>query len=68
MHTYLVFEIGKSAYAEFKMKSGEFAPTDDAILVDEVQATSKEDAILAVLNSEKHEDKVFYSLIARRVL
>jgi hypothetical protein len=68
MNKYLILEIGKSAYTEFKMKDGEFEETQDAILVDEVEANSKEEAYEEVINSPNHKDKLFHMLIVKQVL
>ena len=68
MHTYLLLEIGKSAYTEFKMKNGEFEETQDAILVDEVQANSRQEAYEQVINHPNHKDKIFHNLIVRQVI
>jgi hypothetical protein len=68
MNKYILLEIGKSAYTEFKMKNGEFEETQDAILVDEVEADSKEEAYNLVINSSKHENKIFHNLIVKQVI
>ncbi|MFP4403629.1 MAG: hypothetical protein ACOC3X_03745 [Nanoarchaeota archaeon] len=68
MNEYLVLEIGKSAYTEFKMKNGEFEETQDAILVEEVEANSKEEAYEKVINSPLHKNKVFHLLIVKQVI
>ena len=68
MNKYLLLEIGKSAYTEFKMESGEFEETQDAILVDEVEANSKEEAYEKVIKSIQHKNKVFNNLIVRQVI
>lgn len=44
MKKYFVLEIGNSAYTEFLMKDGEYDETCDAILVDEVEANSKDES------------------------
>ncbi len=68
MNKYLILEIGKSAYTEFKMKNGEFEETQDAILVDEVEANSKEEAYEKVINSPNHKNKSFHILIVKQVM
>ena len=68
MNRYLVLEIGKSAYTEFKMKNGEFEETEDAILVDEVEANSKEEAERKVLNDKIHQNKKFHQLMVRQII
>ncbi len=68
MNKYLVLEIGKSAYTEFKMKNGNFEETNDAILVDEVEAESKEEAYEKVINRPNHKNKEFHILIVRQVI
>ncbi len=66
MPTYLVLEIGKSAQTQIKHTDGEFKETDDAVLIDEVVANSENEACELVQN--KHKNKEFHRLIARRVL
>ncbi len=68
MKKYFVLEIGNSAYTEFLMKDGEYDETCDAILVDEVEANSKNEAYEKVINAPEHKNKVFDNLIARRVI
>lgn len=68
MNKYILLEIGKSAYTEFKMKNGEFKETQDAILVDEVEAKSKEEAYEKVIKSSQHKNKVFNNLIVKQVI
>jgi len=68
MNRYLLLEIGNSAYTEFKMKNGEFEETQDAILVDEVEANSKEEAYEKVINSPNHKNKIFRNLVVRQVV
>lgn len=68
MNKYILIEIGKSVYTEFKMKTGEFEETQDAILVDEVEANSKEEAYNKVINSKNHKNKVFHNLIVKQVI
>lgn len=68
MNKYLLIEIGKSAYTEFKMKNGEFEETQDAIVVDEIEANSKEEAYEKVINSKQHKNKVFHNLIIRQII
>ncbi len=67
MNKYILIEIGKSAYTEFKMKNGEFEETQDAILVDEVEANSKEEAYNKTINSKQHKNKEFNNLIVKQV-
>ena len=68
MNKYLVLEIGKSAYTEFKMKDGEFEHTEDAILVDEIEANTKEEAYEKVLHAEEHQNKEFHRLIVKQIV
>lgn len=68
MNKYLIIEIGKSAYTEFKMKNGEFEETQDAILVDEIEANSKEEAYESLFHSLQHKNKIFHNLIIRQVI
>ncbi|HOI19121.1 MAG TPA: hypothetical protein PLX15_04640 [Candidatus Woesearchaeota archaeon] len=68
MNKYILLEIGKSAYTEFKMKNGEFEETQDAVLVDEIEANSKEEAYEKVINSSQHKNKVFNNLIIKQVI
>ncbi|MFT4343934.1 MAG: hypothetical protein ACMXYE_04270 [Candidatus Woesearchaeota archaeon] len=68
MNKYILLEIGKSAYTEFKMKDGEFQETQDAILVDEVEANSKKEAYEKVINSLQHKNKVFNNLIVKQII
>ncbi|MBL7055041.1 hypothetical protein ISS05_04755 [Candidatus Woesearchaeota archaeon] len=50
------------------MKNGEFKETQDAILVDEVEAKSKEEAYEKVIKSSQHKNKVFNNLIVKQVI
>ncbi len=68
MNKYILLEIGKSAYTEFKMKNNEFEETQDAILVDEVKANSKEEAYQKVINAKQHKNRQFNNLIVRQVI
>ncbi len=68
MKKYLILEIGKSAYTEFKMKNGEFEEIQDAILVDEVEASSEKEAYDKVIHSKEHENKLFHDLVVREVV
>jgi len=68
MNKYILLEIGKSAYTEFKMKNNEFEETQDAILVDEVEANSEEEAFQKVINAKQHKKKQFNKLIIRQVI
>lgn len=68
MNKYLLLEIGKSAYTEFKMNDGDFEETHDAILVDEIEAGSKEEAYQKVINSPNHKNKIFHNLIVKQVV
>jgi hypothetical protein len=68
MNKYMILEIGKSAYTEFKMKNGKFEETQDVILVDEVEANSKDEAYNIVINHENHKNKLFHWLIVRQII
>lgn len=68
MNKYLILEIGTSAYTEFKMKDGEFSETQDAILIDEIEANSKEEAYKKIIKSPEHKYKQFDDLMIRQVL
>jgi len=68
MNTYMLLEIGKSAYTEFKMKNGEFQETQDAILIDEVTANSAEEALEKVITHPNHKYKEFHNLIVRQII
>ena len=48
------------------MKDGNYEKTEDAILIDEVEANSKEEAINIILKNNK--DRVFDKLVAREVI
>ncbi len=50
------------------MKNGDFEETQDAIVVDEVEANSKEEAYYKVINSERHKNKKFHLLIVKEVI
>jgi len=67
MNKYLFLEIGNSAYTEFKMKNGEYKFTEDAILVDEIEANTKEEAYQKLIESDEHKEKEFDNLIIRQV-
>src|SRR3989338_7855674 len=67
MNKYLLLEIGKSAYTEFKMKNGEFEETQDSIVVDEVEADSIEEypkvryvlpILIAIRNNKIKETRI----------
>jgi len=68
MKKYLILEIGDSAYTEFKMKNGEFEQTQDAILVDEIEAESKEEAYKLIYRMKNHKNKSFDNLIVKEVV
>lgn len=68
MNKYIFLEIGKSAYTEFKMKNDAFEETQDAILVDEIEANSKEEAYEKVIKSPQHKNKVFNNLIIKQII
>ncbi|MBN1175408.1 hypothetical protein JXA48_02070 [Candidatus Woesearchaeota archaeon] len=68
MSRYIILEIGKSAYTEFKKKSGDFEETCDAILVDDLDADSKEDAYNQMFSKEEHSDKDFDQLVVLEVV
>ena len=63
---YIALEIGKSAYTEFKTKSGDFKTTCDAILIDEIEANSEEEAYEKIINS--NQDRLFDNIILKRAL
>ena len=64
---YIVLEIGKSAYTEFKSKSGKFYESDDAIVVDTIYAASEQDACAKIIASESDEDREFDDLVAHEL-
>ncbi len=68
MKKYLLLEIGKSAYTEFKMKNGHFEETEDAILVDVVEANTEDEAYNKVIHSKKHKNKLFDNLIVKELV
>ena len=68
MNKYIVLEIGKSAYTEFKMKNDEFEETQDSIVVDEIEANSKKDGYNKVINSKQHKNKKFNNLIVKQIV
>lgn len=68
MNKYILVEIGKSAHTEFKMKTGESEETQDAIVVDEIEANSKEEAYCKVINSKKHRNKLFHNLVVKQII
>ena len=63
MKRFMILEIGDSAYTEFKTKRGEFEPTQDAMLVDTIEAESKEEAFEELYKSENHKNKEFDRLM-----
>ena len=63
---YIALEIGKSAYTEFKTRLGDFKTTDDAILIDEIEADSEEEAYKKIVNSNEY--RLFDNIIVKRVL
>lgn len=65
---YLILEIGDSAYTEFKTKHGEFMQTEDAILVDEIQANTEEEAYEMLFNLPEHSHKCFDRLVIKQVV
>jgi hypothetical protein len=67
MGTYLVLEIGSSAYTEFKMKNGEFKRTEDAVLVGAIEASSTNEAIDKAKALDYCKERQFEHLIAYEV-
>jgi len=65
---YIGLEIGDSAYTEFKMKSGEFKPTEDAIFVGYVHAKNKDDAYDLIKNLPENEGKLFDMLVVKEIV
>ena len=63
MKQFMILEIGDSAYTEFKMKNGEFEPTEDAVLIDTIEANSKEEALKKMYVNKQHKDKDFHRLM-----
>lgn len=68
MNTYLVFEIGNSAYTEFKIASGEYVFTEDAILIARVNAKSKQEAYIKAISLEQNIQRVFDNLIIEEII
>ena len=68
MNKYILIEIGKSAYTEFKMKNNEFEETQDGILIDEVEANTKKEAYQKVINSAQHKNRKFDNLIVKQIV
>lgn len=53
MSKYMVLEKGESCYTEFLNKEhGDFDSSDDAVLIDTVEANSKQEAIDKIINSD----------------
>ncbi|MCH8520012.1 MAG: hypothetical protein LAT82_04630 [Nanoarchaeota archaeon] len=63
MKRFIILEIGDSAYTEFRMKGGEFETTQDAILIDSIDANSKEEALEKLYLNLNHKDKDFDRLM-----
>ena len=57
--TFIGIEIGSSAYTEFKMKSGEFAHTEDGIFLGSVADKGQRDALDKLKRFECNKDRVF---------
>lgn len=71
MSKYMVLEIGKSCQTEFKNKeSSDFDSSDDAVLIDTVEANSKQEAIDKIINSndENLRWRKFDDLVAHRIV
>ena len=67
MGTFLVLEVGGSAYTEFKMKTGKFQRTDDAVLLGAVEAQNMQDAINIAKELNHCKNRDFEALIAYEV-
>ena len=64
----MVLEIGDSAYTEFKMKRGGFEPTEDAVLIESIEANSSEEALKKMYANKQHKDKDFHRLMICEVV
>ena len=62
-----MIEFGDSAYSMFKMKNGEFEPTDDSVVVGIVRADSKGDAIRKAVRLTYCKGRVFDRLVVYEV-
>lgn len=65
---YVCIEVGKSAYTEYKMLSGDFEKTEDGIFLDIVFAIGKNEAIECLKTSQEHKGKEFGNIILFEVL
>jgi hypothetical protein len=63
LNKYVCIEIGKSAYTEFKMRSGEFETTEDGIFLGTVIAKDENEALELLENSPEHKDREFDNVI-----
>ncbi|MFT4312988.1 MAG: hypothetical protein ACMXYA_01135 [Candidatus Woesearchaeota archaeon] len=68
MNMYIILEIGKAAYTEFQQKNGTFMETQDAIVVDEIEAHSKDEAYQKLIRSPIHKNKRFHTLVIKEVI
>ncbi|MFP4402144.1 MAG: hypothetical protein ACLFPL_02835 [Candidatus Nanoarchaeia archaeon] len=68
MKRFMILEIGRACYTEFKTKKGEFEPTQDAVLVDTIEAESKEEALQKMYLNSNHKEKEFDRLMICEVV
>ena len=68
MKQFMVLEIGRACYTEFRMKNGEFESFEDAVLIDTIEADSKEEALEQLYKNPNHKDKEFDRLMICEVV
>lgn len=60
---YVCVEIGKSAYTEYRMLSGEFEKTEDGIFLGIISAVDKSEAMEHLRTSEEYQNRIFDNVI-----
>ncbi len=65
---YVCIEIGRTAYTEYKMLSGEFETTEDGIFLGTVFAKDKFEAFEQLKNIREYERREFDTIIFYEVL
>lgn len=68
MKRFMILEIGRACYSEFRMKNGEFETTEDAVLIESIEANSSEEALEKMYANKEHKDKDFHRLMICEVV
>jgi len=68
INRYICIEIGKSAYTEYKMQSGEFETTEDGIFLGTVFADTKYEAIEFLKNNPEYKNRKFDEIVVFKIV